>query len=87
MALTNYILQSAIVTLIANGYGLGQMGQIGPAGALALIPAILFVQIVFSHLWMRRFQYGPLEWLWRMGTYRRRFPITRAPAAPAAETA
>lgn len=87
MALTNYILQSAIVTLIANGYGLGQMGRIGPAGALALIPAILLVQIVFSHLWMQRFQYGPLEWLWRMGTYRRWFPITRASAAPPGETA
>ncbi len=86
MALTNYILQSAIVTLIANGYGLGQMGRIGPAGALALIPPILLLQIVCSHLWMRRFQYGPLEWLWRMGTYGRSFPIARAPAASAAET-
>ena len=26
-------------------------------------------QVAVAHLWFRRFYYGPLEWLWRAGTY------------------
>nr|WP_274310439.1 DUF418 domain-containing protein [Solibacillus daqui] len=28
-------------------------------------------QIVFSNLWLKKFRYGPIEWLWRCGTYMR----------------
>ncbi|MBO0938708.1 DUF418 domain-containing protein [Fibrella sp. HMF5335] len=69
MALTNYVGQSVIGTLLFYGYGLGLIGEIGTAKAVLLTVPIFLVQILFSRLWLSRFQYGPLEWLWRSLTY------------------
>jgi len=33
--------------------------------------------VLFSNLWLARFRYGPLEWLWRMATYAKREPLQR----------
>ena len=33
--------------------------------------------VLFSNLWLARFRYGPLEWLWRMATYAKREPLRR----------
>ncbi len=69
MALSNYLLQSLICTLIFYSYGLGFFGTIGPA--LLIIPtvAIYAAQPVLSTWWLRRFRFGPCEWLWRTLTY------------------
>ncbi len=77
MALTNYLLQSIICTLIFYGYGLGLQGQIGAAAGLVLTFLIFGLQIPFSHWWMARFRYGPFEWLWRSLTYMRLQPMAR----------
>jgi uncharacterized protein len=37
--------------------------------------AIYTVQVFFSNWWLRRFQFGPMEWLWRTLTYGRRQPM------------
>ncbi|HUN22554.1 MAG TPA: DUF418 domain-containing protein [Anaerolineales bacterium] len=67
MALTNYILQTVIVYLLTLFI---------PNLTYAAIPmiwvVILTVQIPLSALWLRHFNYGPLEWLWRWGTYLRK---------------
>lgn len=39
---------------------------------------LLAAQAVLSPLWLRRFRYGPVEWLWRCVTWWRWMPI-RAP--------
>jgi uncharacterized protein len=75
MALTNYLLQSLICTTIFYGYGLGFFGQMGSAAGIGLSLLIYFLQIPFSHWWMARFQFGPMEWLWRTLTYGRRQPF------------
>ena len=72
MALTNYLLQSITCTLIFYGYGLGLYGQMGAAGTVVLALAIYTVQVFFSNWWLRRLQFGPMEWLWRTLTYGRR---------------
>lgn len=69
MALTNYVGQSAICMLIFRGVGLGLGGTIGPTLYLPIGIAIYAVQLAASRVWLGRFQYGPLEWLWRMLTY------------------
>ena len=69
MALTNYVGQSAICVLIFRGVGLGLGGTMGPTLYLPLGMAIYLFQLVASRVWLRWFQYGPLEWLWRMLTY------------------
>lgn len=77
MALTNYLLQSIICTLIFYGYGLAFFGKMGAAMGIVLTVTIYLALIPFSHWWMKRFQYGPAEWLWRSMTYLKRQPMRR----------
>jgi uncharacterized protein len=69
-ALSNYLLQSIVCTLLFYSYGLGLFGTMGPA--LLLIPTLLVyaAQPVVSLWWLKRFRFGPAEWLWRSLTYR-----------------
>ena len=69
MALSNYVGQSVICTLIFYGTGLGLGGTMGPAQYLPLGLAVYAIQVVFSRLWLANHQYGPLEWVWRVLTY------------------
>lgn len=68
MALTNYLSQSVICTLVFYGYGLGYWGM-GRAWQLPFVFAVFGVQILISRWWLARFRYGPMEWLWRSATY------------------
>lgn len=77
MALTNYLLESIIATTIFYGYGLALFGQVGAAWGIVLTVAIYLLLIPFSHWWMKRFRYGPAEWLWRSLTYWKRQPMRR----------
>ena len=77
MALSNYVLQSVVFTLIFNGYGLGLMGQVGETTAIAMATAFFLVQVLWSHWWLKRYRFGPLEWLWRSITYLRLQPMRR----------
>jgi Predicted membrane protein len=76
-ALSNYILQSLIATWIFYGYGLGLYGSVNRVEQLGIVLVIWAVQIVVSVLWLRRFQYGPLEWVWRTLTYQSRQPLSK----------
>ena len=70
MPLTNYLMQTLIATTIFYGWGFGLWNEIGPAAGLLLAFAIFFIiQLPLSVWWLRRFQYGPMEWLWRLATY------------------
>jgi uncharacterized protein len=75
MALTNYLLQTVICTLIFYNYGLGLYGKVGPALGLVLTVAIFLVQIPLSVWWLKRFRFGPMEWLWRSLTYAKLQPM------------
>ena len=77
MAITAYLLQTLVFTLVFYGYGLGLYGSVGPAFALALATLLWCAEALFCHLWMRRFQLGPVEWLWRSLTYGRALPLRR----------
>jgi uncharacterized protein len=69
MAFTNYIMQSLIATFIFYGHGFGYFGAVERWGQLLIVIGIWLFQIVFSVIWLKRFRYGPLEWLWRSLTY------------------
>jgi uncharacterized protein len=86
MPLTNYLMQSLICTTIFYGYGLGLFNSIGPAAGLAFAFVIYPIQIVYSNYWFKRFQYGPMEYLWRLLTYGRlpSVPEARLPQTDAA---
>jgi uncharacterized protein len=72
MAFTNYITQSVLCGWIFYGYGLGQFGKMGPAVGMVLVAAIYLGQMLLSRWWLKRFRYGPLEWLWRAIMYGKR---------------
>ncbi len=72
MAFTHYILHTLICTFLFYGFGLGLYGQVNGVGQMGIILAIWVFQLGLSPWWLARFRYGPLEWLWRSLTYRRR---------------
>lgn len=69
MALTQYLLQSVVCTLVFNGYGLGLFGKVSINtcifGAIAFFP----LQVWSSEWWLARFRMGPAEWVWRRMVY------------------
>jgi uncharacterized protein len=77
MALTNYVGQSVICSLVFHGTGLGLGGKMGPALYLPVGVGVYCVRVIASRLWLARFRFGPLEWGWRMLTYGRWHPLTR----------
>ena len=80
MALTNYLLQSVVATLLFYGYGLGLARRVSPSLALLIVLAILAGQLLVSRWWLRRYRFGPAEWLWRTLTYGARQPLRRVTA-------
>jgi uncharacterized protein len=71
MALTNYLMHSIISVTLSYGFGFGLWWQIGASRALAIAAAIIVIQIPLSALWLSRFRFGPVEWIWRRLTYSR----------------
>ncbi len=69
MALTNYLMQSLIASTVFFGYGFGLWNQWGRADLALFVMIVFIAQVIFSHLWLRYFRYGPMEWLWRALTY------------------
>ena len=67
--LSAYIGQSVVYTTIYYGYGLGLYGRLGTAHILPLAAIIFGLEILVCNWWIRRFRFGPLEWLWRSATY------------------
>ena len=77
MALTNYFVQSIVGTFIFFGWGLGYITKIPSSVALVIAIAIIISQMLFSKLWLKYFNYGPLEWLWRSVTFLKRYPLKK----------
>jgi len=76
MAFTCYLAQSLILSFVFYGWGLGQFGRMSAANGILLAVAIYAAQAVASAVWLRRFRYGPLEWVWRSFSYGRRVAMT-----------
>ena len=69
MALTDYLMQSVLCTFFFYHYTTGLYGRIGPAIGLAPTVILYGAQVVFSNWWLKRYRFGPMEWLWRGLTY------------------
>jgi uncharacterized protein len=71
MAFSNYILQTLTGNFVFLPAGLGYMGQIGPFWYTIFGVGFFITQIIISTIWLKYFNYGPLEWLWRSATYKK----------------
>lgn len=77
MALTNYLTHSLVFSILFYGYGAGWFNQVPRFPQMGLVLAMIVFQAVFSALWLARFRYGPMEWLWRSATYLKWQPLRR----------
>ena len=74
-AFSNYLLQTMIATSLFYGHGLGLFGQLNRVELLGVVVLIWAIQIPLSIWWLKRYQFGPVEWVWRTLTYRKRQPM------------
>jgi len=77
MAFSNYIMQSLIGNFVFLGAGLGYMGKVGPVYYTLFGVIVFILQVIFSTVWLKFFNYGPVEWLWRSATYKKWQPMLK----------
>jgi uncharacterized protein len=80
MAFSNYLLHSVITSALFLGWGLALAGRLDYSRQLVMVAAIWTLQLIWSPLWLRRYKFGPAEWLWRSLTYWERQPMRRVTA-------
>ena len=71
MALTNYIMHSVIAMFFFTGAGLGMFGKLQRHELLYVVFTIWIVQLILSPIWLKYFQFGPAEWIWRNLSYQK----------------
>jgi len=79
MAFSCYIAQTLICTTLFYGHGFGLFGYIPRWGQLCIVPAVWIVIAAGARFWMKRYRFGPLEWLWRTLTYMKQVPMRNSP--------
>ena len=71
MALTTYLTQSVICTTLFYSYGFRLIGRVGYTGMFVITVVLFAIQMAVSVWWLKRYRFGPVEWLWRTLTYGR----------------
>ena len=69
MSLTNYITQSIIGVVIYYNFGFGLWNRTGAFVSILIALGIFAVQLIFSRHWLKTYPQGPLEYLWKRGTW------------------
>ena len=80
MGLTTYLMQAFSGILIFSTVGLGFLGELGAAVCFGIAVFIFIIQLGISKIWMRHFEYGPVEWLWRSLTNFKLQPLVKKTA-------
>ncbi|GEL78346.1 DUF418 domain-containing protein [Tenuibacillus multivorans] len=77
LSLTNYVMQSLIGTTLFYGIGFNLYGELNLVTLMVIGMAIFGLQIIFSQWYVKRFYFGPLEWVYRTLTYNRVQPMVK----------
>ena len=77
MAFTNYLMQSFIGLIFFTGIGLGYFGKLERHELYIYVAVVWIIEIIWSHIWLRYFRFGPLEWAWRSLTYWKKQPLKK----------
>lgn len=75
MAMTNYLMQSLIGVILFYSIGLGWAGDISPAWCYLIAILVFVFQVMYSKWWLSKYNFGPMEWLWRSATYLKWQPL------------
>lgn len=81
MGLTNYLMQSVVMTSLFEPYAIGLSEPSTTLWAAINIAFFFGIQVPLSHWWLARFRFGPAEWLWRSMAYGAPQPMRRTEAA------
>ncbi len=77
MSVTNYMTQGFIGVPLFYGFGLNLAVELSFLQCLFVGLTIYTIQLFFSNWWMKRYYYGPVEWLWRTATWFKAVPMKR----------
>jgi len=75
MSLSNYLTQTLCLLAIVAAFRWIDLGPIWPLGGIAIAVGLFGAQVAASRWWLRRYQFGPAEWVWRSMAYGRRLPM------------
>ncbi len=78
LAFTSYLTQSVVLSVLFYGWGFGLFGRLNEVQGASLSVVLFGAQAVFAAWWLRRYRFGPLEWVWRSFTYGALLPLKRA---------
>ena len=77
MALSNYIMHSVIALFLFTGAGFGMFGKLQRHELLYVVFSIWIFQLIISPIWLKYFEFGPLEWVWRNLSYQKMHPLKK----------
>jgi len=69
IAATNYIVQSVVSSVLYTGYGFALADQVPTRWVVVIALGTFTLQLLASSWWLRRYRYGPVEWVLRGITY------------------
>ncbi|MCP4705159.1 MAG: DUF418 domain-containing protein [candidate division Zixibacteria bacterium] len=75
MAFSCYITQTVICTTLFFGHGFGLFGYVPRWGQFCIVVSIWIIIVLWANIWLKKYRFGPLEWLWRSLTYWKRQPM------------
>ena len=70
MSLTNYLMQSVLLSIIFYGWGFGLFGQTKVTSVVFIGVCVFVFQLVLNVIWFKFYNQGPLEKLWRNFSYK-----------------
>ena len=76
-ALTVYLTHTIVFSFLFYSFGLKLYASLTPIQLLVIAIVLFFVDVILSILWLKYFQYGPLEWVWRSLTYNKVLPLRK----------
>ncbi|WP_421920487.1 DUF418 domain-containing protein [Marinifilum sp.] len=77
LAFTNYLCQSVICSIIFYSYGFGLFGEYTRFELLFWMLGIWIFQMTSSSIWLKYYQMGPLECLWRHLSYKEKPQLSK----------
>ncbi len=77
MTLTNYMSQNILAGILFSGIGLGIADSMPYWFYFILAVFIFIIQLFISKWWLSKYNYGPIEWLWRSASYREWVPFKK----------
>jgi uncharacterized protein len=83
MPLTIYLFTSILMMwIIFAPWGFDLFGAWGQATMMGVAAIVIVAELIAANLWLRNFENGPMEWLWKSLAYQRREPFTKNRSEP-----